>query len=106
VRLALYIAAVIVGLGVGGAIGWGVGRRWEQHRRRMWFATAVLLVAVCALDIAAISRGQFAVAYGAIGLMAGALTGIRYGGFSEIRDVWRKPRRADDAPRDDRDSRD
>ena len=100
---ALNIGALVLGIALGFAVGWGIGRRWEQRRRRMWLATAVVVAALCALGVAETGHARIELAF--VGLLAGVLTGIRYGGFSEIRGVWRAPlaRGAgrDDAPTSD-----
>lgn len=79
-----------VSLGLLGGIGAGLalGERVRGRPRRYWalnFAT----VAVCMVaDFVGLALGWAPLAYGAIGLMGGAITGLKYG-YSESIGVWR-----------------
>jgi hypothetical protein len=96
------IAAIALGLALGWWAGFAIGSRWASRRAVMWLLTGVAMLAALAVDVAGRLGGQAAISFGSLGLMAGLLTGIKYGGFPETR-LWdrRVPTDSgrDDAPR-------
>jgi hypothetical protein len=86
-QLAVAVAATIAGLGLGGAAGWALGKWSAGHRRRFWTLVSACLVASMALNYIGLTSGQKWLALGALGLMAGLLTGLKYGYAPQTR-AW------------------
>ena len=87
--LLLEIAAIIVGLALGVVAGYWIGQRWESSRRMLWTMAGLAFATVWVIDLAGYVVGRPEISVGSIGLMAGLLTGIKYGGFPEVR-IWDK----------------
>ena len=84
------VAAVVCGLAIGGLSGYAAGRSVVASRRRFWLAAGLGIVACVALDIVGVSLDSSWIMVGSLGVMAGWLTGLKYGGIAEIR-VWEPP---------------
>lgn len=82
------IFAVLVGL-LGGILGGlKVGGLVRGRTRVYWTLNAVVVVVCMLLDFAGLVTGQLWLAIGAVGLMGGSITGLKYG-YSESIGVWR-----------------
>jgi hypothetical protein len=81
------IAAIAVGFAAGGAAGYKAGRAVVLDRRRFWIWASLGVVVCIAIDLLGLALGQNWLELGALGAMAGWLTGIKYGGIAEVR-VW------------------
>jgi len=95
------IAAVAVGLAAGVAAGYWIGRRWESDRGMLWTMAGVAFATAWIVDLAGYVAGYPEVSIGSIGLMAGVVTGVKYGGFSPLRGLGREAaaqRSGPDAP--------
>ena len=86
----LDVLAIAAGLILGAALGYWIGRKWEHDRRVLWAMGIGAFVFASVLNFAGRLLGQEWLAIGAIGLMAGILSGVKYGGFPDVR-VWEKP---------------
>ena len=87
---ALTVMYAIVGLALGGSVGYALGRRAVDDRRLFWLS-AVSLVVVCAIaDYVGFTMGPGWLRIGSLCAMAGAITGLKYGGLPEVR-VWEAP---------------
>ena len=103
-RVLVDIVAVAVGLVAGAAVGYWIGRRWELQRRVLWTMAGVAFAAAWVVDLGGYIAGRPEVSIGSIGLMAGLVTGVKYGGFSPLRVLEPKVEAPDEgapAPRRD-----
>ena len=82
------IAAVLLGLLGGAVAGFRLGGWARGLPRRYWTLNGVAVGACMIADFIGILVGWPWLAYGAIGAMAGTLTGLKYG-YSEALDVWK-----------------
>jgi hypothetical protein len=90
VQLLLDIVGVVLGLAVGAVAGYAIGRRFERRRTTLWWVVAPALATVWIVDFAGYLSGHPEISLGSIGLMAGLLTGVKYGAWPQIR-VWETP---------------
>jgi len=67
------------GLAAGGCVGLALGRRYGDVAWRFWVIGVAVLVVCSVLCAAGIGFGLRWVSVGALGLLAGALTGLKYG---------------------------
>ena len=88
--LILDIVAIAAGLAIGFVAGYWIGSRYRGQRGILWSLAAGAIATAWVIDLAGFVSGQQWLATGSIGLMAGLITGIKYGGFPEVR-VWDKP---------------
>lgn len=84
------IVAIIVGLAVGGVAGFWIGSKWREDRRIMWSVAVAAFLAASILNFAGQFSGKEWLAIGALGLMGGIISGVKYGGFPEVR-AWDEP---------------
>lgn len=84
-RVLVDIVAVAIGLVAGAAAGYWIGRRFETDRRMLWTMAGVAFATAWVVDLAGHIAGHPEVSIGSIGLMAGVVTGVKYGGFSPLR---------------------
>lgn len=79
-----------VSFGLLGGIGAGLalGEVVRGRPRRYWVLNVAAVAACMAADFAGLVLGWSPLAYGALGAMGGALTGLKYG-YSESVGVWR-----------------
>ena len=85
--LVLTIAGVAAGLLGGGVGGYRLGRGVRGRRRTYWTLNVAVVLGCAVLDFAGLALGQDALAYSAIGLMGGLITGMKYGYVDSMR-VW------------------
>jgi hypothetical protein len=78
VSLALTLSAVAAGLVVGGLAGYRIGGH-IQSRGGYWTANFAAVLGCMALDFAGLVTARYWVAYSALGLMGGLITGLKYG---------------------------
>jgi hypothetical protein len=90
VGLALTLACVAVGLVCGGLAGFWLGSRIRGERRVYWSLNAAAVVGCALLDFVGLVTGRYWLAYSALGLMGGLITGMKYGFVDSIR-VWQDP---------------
>ena len=91
--MAITVIYALAGLALGGVVGYVLGRRCVGNRRRFWI-NAFALVGICVVvDFLGGLMGYEWMRIGAICAMAGAVTGIKYGGLPEVR-IWETPRPA------------
>ena len=76
--LVVTIASVGGGLVCGGLAGLWLGEH-SRSRRTYWAANALALIGCAALNFAGLVSGNSWLAYGALGLMGGLITGLKYG---------------------------
>ncbi len=76
--LALTLSAVAAGLALGGLAGFRFGGG-IQSRGGYWAANAAAVLGCMLLDFAGLMTGRYWVAYAALGLMGGLITGLKYG---------------------------
>ena len=90
-RVLVDIVAVAIGLAVGVAAGYWIGHRWESNRRMLWTMAGLAFATAWVVDLAGYIAGVPEVAIGSIGLMAGVVTGVKYGGFSPLKALAAPP---------------
>jgi len=95
-----FVAYALGGLVVGGAVGYALGRRTVSDRRGFWLTAAGLIAACVVADYFGVVLGAEWLRTGAVCAMAGALTGLKYGGMQEVR-VWESPSAPPAAENDD-----
>ena len=83
-RILVDIVSVAIGLGLGGFAGYAIGRRFEDDRRMLWTLAIAAFTSAWVLDLAGYISGRPEVSIGSIGLMAGLVTGVKYGGFPPL----------------------
>lgn len=90
--MALFLDAVAVaaGLALGSAVGYWIGVKFCDDRRILWSVAVAAFVSAAMINFAGQLTGRQWLEIGSIGLMAGIITGVKYGGFPEVR-VWEKP---------------
>lgn len=88
-HLAVVIAAVMLGL-LGGIFGGlKVGEMVRGRPRTYWLLNGAAVLVFMVLDFVGLATGQLWLAMGAIGLMGGTITGLKYG-YNESIGIWRK----------------
>jgi len=88
-QLVAVIAAVLLGL-LGGIFGGlKVGEMIRGRPRTYWLLNGAAVLAFMVLDFVGLATGQLWLAMGAIGLMGGTITGLKYG-YNESIGIWRK----------------
>lgn len=85
--VAFAIAAVAAGVVAGTVVGWWVGRAVRGDRRGYWVLNAVVVVGCAGLNYAGLVLGHRLLALAAIGLMGGAITGLKYG-YADSSAIW------------------
>jgi hypothetical protein len=85
----LDIAGIVAGFALGAWAGYAVGERFENRRAKLWWLVAPLLAVVWALDAAGMLLALHEISFASLGLMAGVLTGAKYGAFPEVR-LWER----------------
>ena len=78
---------IVVGLAVGGVVGWWIGRRWESERVMLWTMAFAAFSTAMIVDIVGFLTARPEISLLSVGLMAGIATGVKYGGFPDVR-VW------------------
>ena len=84
-RILVDIVAVAIGLALGGVAGYALGRGFEDDRRMLWTLAIAAFTTAWVVDLAGYMAGRPEVSIGSIGLMAGLVTGVKYGGFPPLR---------------------
>ena len=79
--------ALVVGFAAGTAVGYWIGSRFRDDRRFLWALAIAAFLSASILNFAGLLSGTQWLAIGAVGLMAGVISGVKYGGFPETR-VW------------------
>jgi hypothetical protein len=90
VNSAIIIASVLGALALGGLAGFRLGKSCGTSRRAYWSMNGAAVICCAALNFAGIIWGMGWLAYGALGLMGGLITGMKYGYF-DAANVWRSP---------------
>lgn len=86
--LAATIVAVLVGL-LGGIFGGlKLGEKVRGRAGAYWALNGIVIVVCMLIDFAGLALGYLWLAMGAVGLMGGAITGLKYG-YSESIGIWR-----------------
>ena len=83
------VVGVVVGLTMGVAGGLKAGEMVRGRPRAYWALNAVAVIVSMLLDFTGLALGQMWLAMGAVGLMGGSITGLKYG-YSESIGIWRK----------------
>lgn len=87
-QMAAVIAAVLLGL-LGGILGGlKVGEMIRGRPRTYWLLNGVAVLVFMVLDFVGLATGHLWLALGAVGLMGGTITGLKYG-YNESIGVWR-----------------
>jgi len=81
------VVAVVCGLAMGGVTGYAVGRAVVGSRRRFWLAAGVGFLGCVVADVMGARFGLSWATVGSLGVLAGWLTALKYGGIAEVR-VW------------------
>jgi hypothetical protein len=89
VQILLDGLGIAVGLTVGIYLGFTVGQRFESRRRLLWWALVPALAIVWTVDLLGLLFARPELSIASLGLMAGMLTGVKYGAFPQIR-IWEK----------------
>jgi hypothetical protein len=90
VNLVFEVMGVAAGLAVGGVAGYRIGKHVRGCRRDYWALNAATVLGCAALNYYGLVSGRHWLACAAIGLMGGAITGMKYGYVDSIR-VWENP---------------
>ena len=80
----------IAGLVLGGSIGYALGRRYVGDRRRLWLGGGGLMAVCVVANYFGVTTGYDWLRIGSVCAMAGAITGLKYGGLPEVR-IWETP---------------
>jgi hypothetical protein len=88
VELVLTLGGVAAGLVFGGLVGHRIGERVRGRRRAYWALNVAVVLGCAGLDFAGLAMGSYWLAVSAIGLMAGLITGMKYGYVDSMR-IWR-----------------
>jgi hypothetical protein len=83
----LDMIALAVGLVIGGISGYAIGVHWRLERRTLWTIGIAAFVAATMLNFVGRYVGLEWLSIGSIGLMAGVTSGVKYGGFPDVR-IW------------------
>jgi hypothetical protein len=102
VTLVLVVVGVAAGLAMGGVAGWRGGKWAVGFPDRYWTLNAAAFLGALGLDIAGLFLRQPWLSYGALGLMAGLITGLKYGYSPELR-LWEPQPELPDDLEDDED---
>jgi len=94
------MVALIVGFAAGAAVGYWIGTRFRDDRRFLWALAIAAFMSASILNFAGLLSGTQWLAIGAVGLMAGVISGVKYGGFPETR-VWAAGSPPDDGGKQD-----
>lgn len=89
-QLLLDIVGVAAGLALGAVAGYAVGRLFESARAKLWWLVVPALATVWIVDFAGYRSAHPEISLASIGLMAGLLTGVKYGAWPQIR-IWETP---------------
>ena len=89
VNLALAITGVTAGLVGGVLVGWRLGVANRASRRAYWMLNTAVVFGCGLLNFAGLVTARSWLAYAAIGLMGGLITGMKYG-YSESGGVWHR----------------
>lgn len=87
-NVVLTALAVLGGLLGGFWAGFALGERYRGEVRRYWTFNGLVVAGSMLANFAGLVLGWPALSYGALGVMGGALTGLKYG-YSESIGVWR-----------------
>jgi len=79
---------VLVGLLVGLYFGLKLGERVRGKSRAFWLLNIAVFLVGMAIDFTGLIFGQLWLALGALGFIAGSITGLKYG-YSESIGIWR-----------------
>lgn len=85
---ALAVLGVLVGIVTGILIGLKVGARVRGNSRAFWLLNIAAFLVSMAVDFTGLVFGQLWLAFGALGFLGGAITGLKYG-YSESIGLWR-----------------
>jgi len=96
---ALVVVGIMAGLGFGGLAGWRGGRWAVGFPERYWTLNSSAFFGSLLLDLVGLYVHQAWISYGAIGLMAGLITGLKYGYSPELR-LWEPQPELPDDPDD------
>lgn len=72
----------------GGLAGFWIGERVHGERRAYWLLNVAVVLGCALLDFAGLAFGRYWLAYSAVGLMGGLITGMKYG-YSDAMRIWR-----------------
>jgi hypothetical protein len=99
------MVALAGGLLFGGLGGYALGTRWRDDHRILWPIAITAFLAASVLNFVGRVMVLEWLSIGSIGLMAGVTSGIKYGGFPDVR-VWEKrpPRPRDETSEDGKQS--
>jgi hypothetical protein len=98
-NLAGRLVGIVLGLAAGGFAGFALGGRFRGRPRAYWTMNVVAVLGCAALDYAGLASGRYWLAYSAVGLMGGMITGLKYGYSDSI--AMRPSPNAADAPTGD-----
>jgi hypothetical protein len=87
-ELAMAVGGVLLALLAGVAAGYKTGSVIRGNRKAFWGLNIAAVVFCAALDFVGLVLGQYWLAVSAIGLMAGLITGLKYG-YAESIGAWR-----------------
>jgi hypothetical protein len=81
---ALAFVGIAAGLAVGGLAGFRLGERFRGRRRAYWVMNVAAVLGCAILDFVGLASGRQWLAYAALGLMGGLITGLKYGHSESI----------------------
>ena len=88
--LIFILVGVVIGLGCGGLAGYRLGTSIRGRHRAYWSLNVAVVLVCASLDFAGLVLGVSWLAYSALGLMGGLITGMKYGYVDSMR-VWQEP---------------
>jgi len=89
------VLGVALGLALGGFVGLRWGRRFRARRKAYWTLNVAVVLGCAALDLLGLTVGNPVLAYAALGLMGGLITGMKYGYSDGLRE-WHDSPTADE----------
>lgn len=87
--------ALMIGLATGLVLGWVLGAWARGSARRYWALNVTVLVVGMALDFVGLASGLRFLSLGALGFMAGSLTGLRFAYLDTVGKMHVAPARDD-----------
>lgn len=87
--LVLGLVGSLVGLGLGAWLGYVVGKRIAQRGALVyWALNGVTVLVGLLVNVVGLVIGQFALAMLGVGLIAGGITGLKFG-YGRVMGVWK-----------------
>jgi MFS family permease len=87
------VLAGILGLALGGIVGFKIGERVSGRRTRFWLSIVAVMVVFTVAAWASARWGAMWATVGVLGGLTGSLTGMKYGASEELKSLVTRPGR-------------